>query len=128
MHKVSILIIILAVCMGCEDEEKPKNPPEIGDARITCKEPRRQGEYPEVDEVTVLITDVERDLVPSTIKGTINGLAMKDFIDPDADERYSWSPAVESEPPMVCHGEFTMLIEAADLGGRMTTKTLTFSP
>ena len=122
------IALVSMALSACEDDEKPQSPPEIGDAKITCKDPRRVGEYPEFGEIAIAITDAERDLVPSTIKGTINGIVMTGFVDPDADERYSWSPAVETEPPMICKGEFTLIVEASDLGGRTSTKTITVSP
>lgn len=129
MHKSLMGVFVLGfVFAGCEEEPKPENPPEIGAASITCKEPRRGGEYPEFGEIAIAISDVERDLVPASIKGTINGIPMDGFADPDADEKFTWSPPAETEPPMICRGEFTLVVEAADLGGRISTKTLTVSP
>lgn len=122
------LVVVGLVFSGCEEDPKPENAPEIGAATITCKDPRRVGEYPEFGEIAIAITDVERDLVPSSIKGTINGIPMDGFADPDADEKFTWSPPAETEPPMICRGEFTLVVEAADLGGRISTKTLTVSP
>lgn len=113
--------------VACEDE-KPQSPPIIGEITVECGEPRRPGEYPEIAAFNVAISDPERDLVPSSIKGVVNGIPMTGFEDPDADEKFSWKPPVETEPPMACRGEFTLVVEAADLGGRLATKTATVSP
>lgn len=117
-----------AMATACEDDAKPQSAPVIGDVTVTCGEPRRTGEYPEIAEFTVSISDPERDLVASSIKGTVNGIEMSGFADPDADEKFSWAPAPETEPPMACRGEFTVRIEAADLGGRVAEKVVTVSP
>lgn len=121
-------VLLAGLASAACEEEKPQSPPTIGEITVECGQPRRAGEYPEIASFTVAISDPERDLVASSIKGVVNGIPMTGFADPDADEKFSWTPPAETEPPMVCRGEFTIVVEAADLGGRSATKTANVSP
>ena len=126
--KTWIPILAMALlALGCDEEEPPpQTPPQIEGAEITCAD--EDGEdYPIVQEVAITITDPERDLLQSSIEGFINGLAMEGLEDPDADQAYTWSPPSAWNPPMVCRGDFTILVRAADASGKRAEETLIVS-
>lgn len=113
----------LVLGLGCGEEEPPPNVPVISSPQVLC-EGGSTGEYPTVTEVSVVVTDDDRDLVSSSVTGFINGLSMDSLADDDADDRFTWTPPVEFTPPLVCNAEFTIVIAASDAGGRTTEETL----
>lgn len=124
MKKLSALIAVAAlITLGCEEEEEPPpEPPVIGEVTIECDDVEGQ-DYALVTEVGVTITDPERDLVESSIEGYINGLEMEGLTDPDADETYTWTPPAAWDPPMICRGEFTVVVRAEDATNLVTEET-----
>ena len=81
-----------------------------------------------VEKVLIEIVDADRDLVSTSIMGTVNGLMMDEFTDPDADQKYEWVVSTALDPPVICEGEFTIVVEAADAEGNLTRETLTITP
>lgn len=127
MKKLIPILALAFVAIGCEEEEPPpETPPQIEGATITCADQDGQ-DYQVVQEVAVTITDPERDLVESSIEGFVNGLEMEGLEDPDADQAYTWSPPSAWNPPMICRGDFTILVRASDATGKSAEETLIVS-
>ena len=128
VKRLKILVAVLALFwVGCGEDEVKTEPPTIVGASLECEDDIDE-DYQVVSKVLIEITDADRDLVATTIKGTVNGLMMEEFTDPDADERYEWIPSGAFDPPMVCRGEFTIIVEASDLEGQTSRETLVISP
>lgn len=125
------LLAVAASCaagalVGCGDEPQPTSPPQISAPALTCYDVEGQ-DYPLVDEVQVTITDPDGDLLSSSVWGTVNGLVME-LSDDDADQVYTWRPPREWDPPMVCRGEYTIIVSARDLEGQESEQTFEVSP
>ncbi len=118
-----IFIFVATLAFACGDDEVPQSPPFVSAPEVTC-EAGATGEYPRVALVSVEVSDVDQDLLSSSVTGYINGLKMEGLEDPDGDNRFAWAPPVEFTPPLVCNGEFTLVISALDAGNRKTTETL----
>lgn len=112
---------------ACGEDEVKTYPPVIVGAELVCGDDIDE-DFQVVEKVLVEITDSDRDLVPTSIHGSINGLVMDAFVDPDADEKYEWIPSDGFDPPMICRGEFTVIIEASDIEGQITRETLVITP
>lgn len=118
-----IFVLLASFALACGDDEVPQSAPLITAPEVEC-EPGATGEFPQVALVSVEVSDVDRDLLSSSVTGYINGLKMEGLEDPDGDNRFAWTPPVEFTPPLVCNGEFTLVITASDAGNRTTTETL----
>lgn len=126
--KPSILLIGCCLLLAaCGEDEVQTEPPTIVGAELQCIDDMDE-DFQIVEKVLIEITDADRDLVPSSIMGTVNGLMMDEFTDPDADEKYEWVVSTALDPPVICEGEFTIIVEAADAEGNITRETLTVTP
>ena len=102
---------------GCGEAEPP-TPPEFTNPKVTCEEsgnPRIEEEV--LTEVSVKITDPDRDLVvpEGGFEATLDALQIK-LTDEDADQRFSWKPSSENNR-LVCNGDFELIVTAADAEG-----------
>lgn len=125
------LLVIGATACGSSDEEEPSNPPEFESPTISCGEVEGDeidGEV--VQEVSVTVTDPERDLAPrgSQLCGSLNGLPIA-LGDPDGDGLFTWTPSKDLEDNpcdgafdvegnrLVCNGVFELRVTARDADG-----------
>ncbi len=123
IYRAFVVGIVSAAFIACEDEPPPPpKPPQIVEAEIACGEDS-SADYPLVEEVSVRITDEDGDLLQPSLRATINGLLIG-LRDDDGDELYTFSPGSEWNPPMICKGEFTLLVWASDLAGNQAKETL----
>ena len=123
MKRIVLICLLGCGILACEEEEKPQSAPVISGPLVECG-PGESGEFDRVVEVSVEVTDVDGDLLSGSVTGFINGLQMDNLADPNADNQFTWTPPVEFSPPLVCNGEFTLVIAAEDAGGRVTRETL----
>ena len=117
-------VVLVATFFGaCEgDPVVPPKPPVIDSAQVICEDDDGS-DYPLVAEVSVRIADEDRDLVASSLRASLNGLLIG-LRDDDGDEVYSFSPGGDWNPPLICKGEFTLLVWATDLAGNQVKETL----
>lgn len=112
-------LLILATLAACaEDPVEPPKPPVLTAAQITCAAAPQGSnvDYEVVREVSVLVEDEDRDLL--TVTGTLNGIQMGALEDPDADQRFNWTPPTTLDP-IVCKGDITVRFEGKDQAGNL---------
>jgi hypothetical protein len=127
----AILAAIGATACGSNDDEEPSTPPEFDAPKIACGEMGGDDIDAEVvREVSVTVTDAERDLAPkgSQLCGTLNGLPIA-LGDPDGDGVFEWTPSKELDDHpcdgtfdvggnrLVCDGGFELRVTARDADG-----------
>ena len=117
-------VIAISALAACKKEEPPPTfPPEVPSASVTCGD--ASGEDAKVvEEVGITITDADRDLVPSSIHVTVNGVPIDTPTDDDADDVYTWTPPTSWNPPMVCRGIFQFIVSVRDAEGHEVQATL----
>lgn len=121
---VAAAVAVTLLGFGCKKEEPPPpEPPVIPGATVSCTDASGQ-DFPVVEEIGVEISDVDRDLVTSSIFVTANGLKLEEIADDDADDVFTWSPPTSWDPPMVCRVNFTIIAEATDATGLTTKQTI----
>ena len=113
---LTALFVMFAAC-GEEPEPAPK-PPVMSMGQITCvAAPQGSNvDYEVVREVSVMAQDEDRDLLGVT--GTLNGIQMGSLEDPDADQRFNWTPPMGLDP-IICDGDLTLRFEATDQAGNV---------
>lgn len=118
-----ILASLFSVACGEEEPPPPSTPPELSAAQVTCGEvsaemaAKYDVDYPVIQEVSVQVTDAERDLV--SVSGNVNGYPITELTDDDADLRFTWSPPNSLEP-MVCRGEIVLSFQATDFDNNVS--------
>lgn len=125
MRRLGLFILATQLLFtACKKEEPPPPvPPVIGDGVVTCADASGQ-DYQVVESVGVTVTDGDGDLLSSQLVATVNGLKMEGMADDDADDVFTWAPPTSWDPPLVCRGKFTIVIEARDASGLSAKATL----
>ena len=127
LPRLCLGLLTLFALSGCEEEEEPpppSDPPVIAEPMIECGEvtdAQRAATYEEYDlavvrEVSVMISDPQRDLLDDSVRGELNGLPLETLTDQDADLRYVWTAPVEGAP-IACAEEMVVRVVAEDLDG-----------
>lgn len=118
---------LLLVAGGCGDE--PSASPTVEDPQVACESVDDMS-YDAVSEVSVLVSDSDRDLtIPSEgLRGQLDGLDIR-LNDPNADRRFTWSPpSGMNETPLACTGTFTLKVTARDQAGNVTNFEASVTP
>jgi len=126
-HLVWIVGAMLLVAGGCGDDSSAS--PTVEDPQIAC-ESVDDMDYDAVSEVSVLVSDSDRDLtIPSEgLPGQLDGLDIR-MNDPNADQRFTWSPpSGMNETPLACRGTFTLKVTASDQAGNVTNFEASVTP
>ena len=111
--------------MGCDEElpPPPPNPPQIGEATITCGPGPTDSEAVDVEQVvttlSVEVLDEDRDL--TEVSGQLDGVALAGLQDDDADDIYVWT-APEALDPVACRQSFGLVVRASDLAGNVVER------
>ncbi len=113
---------MISACKEEEEPPPPSDPPEITAPEVTCgpaTDAHKAATYedyalPVVQEVSVQISDPQRDLLDASVRGEINGFPLPSLTDDDADLRYVWTAPVDGAP-IACKGDMVLRFWAEDL-------------
>ena len=120
----AVCVLVVTACGEEEEPPPPSTPPTIEAPQVECGELGEEMsalydlDYPVLQQVSVEVSDPERDLLDASLRGSVNGYPMTGFTDEDADLRYTWTPP-EGLDPMVCQGEVVLRFMARDLDGNV---------